>query len=302
MNDLVIIGGGPGALSAGVYAARRKLKIVLVAKEFGGYVSETDKIENYLGFKSISGIELSKKFEEHLRDYKIKIIEGISVKKVYQKNSKVITELENNKKIKSKTAIIASGSGRKKLNVPGEDEFKNKGVTYCAVCDGPLFQNQNVAVIGGSYSGTKTALYLSKIAKKVYLIELQDKLGGEKITINELKKKKNIKIITKAKIIEIFGKKSVEGLKYKDLKTNKEKKLKVDGISIEVGIGPNSEIAKVKKNKKNKIIVNDKMQTSSNRIFAVGDMNNKGHEQIAVAVGEGCIAALEVDKIILKNL
>ena len=298
MKELLIVGGGPAALSAGVYGARRKLDIVLVTKEFGGHVSETDKIENYLGFESIQGIELAKKFEEHLRKYDVEIIEDVLVKKIYQKDSKVIAELDNGKRIEAKTAIIASGSKRKKLNVKGEEKFKNKGVTYCSICDGPLFQEQNVAVIGGSNSGVKSALYLSKIAKKVYVLEFLDKLNGEKISIEELKEKENVEIITNAKVKEIIGDKNLESLKYEDLKSKKEKEIKVDGIAIEIGLEPNSEFADVEKDEIGKIKVDDKMKTSSDRIFAVGDVNDKGHDQIAVAVGQGCDAVLEVENIL----
>jgi len=300
MKDLLIVGGGPGALSAGVYAARRELDITLVTKEFGGHVAETDKVENYLGFNSIQGMDLAKKFENHLRDYDIDIQEDIEVEKLYQENSKVVAELNNSEKVEAKTAIVASGSDRIKLDVPGEEKFRNKGVTYCAVCDGPLFQDQNVAIIGGSNSGIKSALYLSKIAKKVYVIEVLDKLGGEKISIDELKQKDNVEIITKAKVKEIFGQEDVEGLKYED-ENNKEKSIDVEGVAIEIGLTPNSDFVKVDKGEKGEIKVDDKMKTSSNRIFAVGDINDKGWDQIAVAVGQGCNAALEVEEIINKQ-
>jgi NADH-dependent peroxiredoxin subunit F len=302
MKDLIIIGGGPAALSAGIYAARRCLDISLITKNFGGLVAEAGKIENYLGFKSILGIDLAKNFEEHLRDYDIEIIEDISAKKVYQKDSKVIVELSNNKIKEAKTVIIASGSKRKKLDIPGEDKLKHKGVTYCAICDGPLFQDQNIAVIGGSNSGIKSALYLSKIAKKVYLLEILEKLNGETILIKELEKTENIEILTKTKVTEIFGDKEVEGLKYKSIDENKEKELEVNGVAIEIGLEPNSDFADVKKDKIGKIKVNDKMQTSSDRIFAAGDVNDNGWDQIAVAVGQGCVAALEVEEIINKDL
>ncbi|MBW6442363.1 FAD-dependent oxidoreductase [Patescibacteria group bacterium] len=298
MRDLIIIGGGPGGLCAGVYSARRKLDTLLITEELGGYVSKTDKIENYLGFKSISGPELAKKFIEHLRSYKVEVMEDMLVKRVYQKGSKVIVNLENGDSVEAKIAIVAAGGGRKKLNIPGEDKFTKKGITYCTICDGPLFKGQDVAIIGGGSSGIRSALYLSKIAKKIYLLEVEDKLKGEDVLVDELKKLQNVTIITKAKTLEIFGGKSVEGLRYIDLGTKKENELKVKGISVELGIGPHSEIVNVKKDKRGHIKVDGKMRTSRNRIFAIGDINDKGPEQIAVAIGQGCIAALEADKII----
>ncbi|MFW6283571.1 MAG: NAD(P)/FAD-dependent oxidoreductase [Minisyncoccales bacterium] len=301
MKDLLIVGGGPAAASAGIYAARRGLSISLITKSFGGHVSETDKIENYPGFSSVSGMELAKNFENHLKNYKVEIFEDTEVKKLFQKNSKVIAELENGKKIESKAAIVASGSERKMLNIPGEEKFRNNGVTYCAICDGPVFQDEEIAVIGGSNSGVKAALYLSKIAKKVYLIEFLDRLNGEKVSINELEKKKNVEIITSAETKEFFGDKELEGLKYKDLKSNKEKKINVKGAAIEIGLNPNSDFINVKKDKNGRIKVDDKMKTSSERIFAAGDVNNKGWDQIVVAASQGCIAALESEEIINKN-
>ncbi|MFT4304926.1 MAG: NAD(P)/FAD-dependent oxidoreductase [Candidatus Woesearchaeota archaeon] len=294
MKDIIIIGGGPSAMSAAVYAARMNLNITLITDEFGGHVPKTDIVENYLGFKSISGIELNNNFEEHLKSYDVEIIEDEKVKKAYEKNNIIEIELENNKILKSKYAIIATGSKRRELGVKGEKEFANKGVTYCAVCDGPLFKDQNVAVIGGSYSGTKSAIYLSKIAKQVYIIELDDKLKGENILIDEINKIKNIEIITKAKTTEIYGNDFVEGLKYE--KDNKINDLKVNGITIEIGLIPNSDIIEIEKNEKNQIIVDDDMRTSNKKIFAVGDVNNKGPEQIIVAAAQGCIAALKISE------
>jgi thioredoxin-disulfide reductase len=290
MKDIVIIGGGPSAITAAIYAARMKMSITLITEELGGYIAKTDKIENYPGFKSITGLDLKNKLEEHLKSYDIEIIEDETVKKVSQENDIVITMLNNNKII-SKTAIIATGSKRKELGIKGEKEYTNKGVTYCAVCDGPLFQDQVVAVIGGSYAGTKSAKYLSKIAKKVYILEIDTKLRGEELLIEEIKNIENIEIITEAKIKEIYGEEFVNGLTYE--KNNQINKLDVQGITIEIGLIPNSQIVDVKKDEKGHIIVDDNMRTSSTKIFAVGDVNNKGPEQIIVAAAQGCIAALK---------
>ena len=291
MNDLTIIGGGPAAITAAIYAARAKMTITLVTQDIGGYIAKTDKIENYPGFKNITGIELTKKLEEHLKEYNIEIIEDEKVKTVNEENGEVITTLENGEIIKSKTAIIATGSKRKKLGIKGEAEYTNKGITYCAVCDGTAFQNQNVAVIGGSYAGTKSAMYLSKIAKKVYILEIQKELQGEDLLIDAVKKTKNIEIITQAKTLEIYGKEYVEGIIYE--KNNEQKKLAVKGITIEIGLEPNSEITNVKKDENGHIIVDENMRTTSSKIFAAGDVNNKGKEQIIIAAAQGCIAALK---------
>lgn len=291
MKDLIIIGGGPAAITAAIYAARAKMTITLVTEELGGYITKTDKIENYPGFKTITGLELNNALEEHLKSYDVEIIEDERVKTVKQENNEVITELENGQIIKSRTAIIATGSKRKKLGIPGEEEYENKGVTYCAVCDGPIFQNQDVAVIGGSYAGTKSAKYLSKIAKKVYLIELENELRGEDLLIEQIKEIENIEIITGAKTTQIHGDEFVKGITYE--KNSEIKKINVQGITIEIGLVPNSELVEVEKNEKGHIIVDDDMRTSSNKIFAAGDVTNKGPEQIIVAAAQGCIAALK---------
>lgn len=298
IKDVLIIGGGPGAMCAAIYAARMKLSVILVTENFGGHVIETDKIENYLGFKSVTGIELNKQFEEHLNSYDIKILDDSRVKKVYQKGKIVFSELENGKRLKSKTSIIATGSERKKLGIKGEKEFVNKGVTYCSVCDGPIFKDKTVAIIGGGYSGTKSALYLSKIAKKVYLFELKDRLKSEEVLLDEIKKTKKIKVITNAKIKEIYGNNFVKGLKYINLKNKKEEEIAVEGISIEIGTLPNSSICNLKKTKKGYIKVDKNMVTSSDRIFAVGDVNDNGPEQIIVSASQGCIAALRISEIL----
>ena len=295
MYDLIIVGGGPGALGAAIYAARAKLNTILIAKEIGGYLTQTDKIENYLGFKNPSGLELKNAFEDHVKSYNLKIIEDQEVSKIYETNGLINCELEDETIITCKYAIVATGSKRKKLGVKGEKEFLHKGVTYCAVCDGPVFQDQNVAVIGGSYSGTKSALYLSNIANKVYLLEI-DKLKGEALLIDQIRNNPKIEIIENAKTLEIYGSDYVEGLKYE--KNNNIEKIELQGISIEIGLIPSSDLVDVKKNADGKIIVDDYMMTSNKKIFAVGDVNDKNYEQIIIAAAQGCIAALKINEVL----
>lgn len=298
MKDVIIIGGGPASMSAGVYAARRKLETMVIAKEFGGQVANTDKVENYLGFKSISGPELADKFEEHLKDYDVETEEGHAVNNVKQKGSKVEVELENGDKYEAKTAIVAAGGRRRQLNVPGEEKLKNKGVSYCAICDGPLFQDEKIAIVGGGYSGTESALYMSKIAEKVFLINIGESLVGEPITIEKVNENDNIEVLNNAQTTEILGDSMVEGLKYKDTESNEKKELDVAGVFIEIGTIPNSDIVDVDTDEDGYIIVDDDMRTSKERIFAAGDITSKGIKQIAVSIGQGCTAALEVDSFL----
>lgn len=292
MKDVIIIGGGPAALSAAIYAARAGLDITLIAEDIGGYVAETDVIENYLGFSSIKGIDLAKQFKQHMQQYTIECIESYA-KSVVQEGETVVISYDD-KTITGKTAIVASGSKRKKLGVPGEEKFFKHGVTYCAVCDGPIFAGQNVAVIGGGDSGVKAALYLSNIAKKVYVLEISDKLRGEKVLVDKITRSENIEVLVGAKTTEIFGEEDVTGLKYEK---NGANILDVSGITIEVGITPNSDIVAVKKDAYGFILVDPSMKTSSDRIFAAGDVV-QGHKQIIVAAAQGCIAALEICKIL----
>lgn len=301
MYDLIIIGGGPAGMNAAIYAARRKLSTLLIAKELGGQVKESGSIENYLGFKSETGPELANKFVEHLNEYDVEVLEDVRVKKVEKSSSGIKAHLEDGKVHEAKTALVATGSRKRKLDVPGEQKYYNKGITYCAICDGPVFTGKDVAVIGGGYSGTESALYMSKISEKVYIIEIEDSLYGEPVTIEQLKDKDNIKIITQAQIIEIEGDKMVQGFKYKDLRSGDIKKKDVSGIIVEIGVIPNSDIVDVKKDDTGHIRVDDNMRTSKKRIYAAGDVVDKGVKQICVSSGQACVAVLEIDKFLSSN-
>lgn len=300
MYDLIIVGGGPAGMNAGIYAARRKLDVLLVTEEFGGQVKDSSSVENYLGFKSETGPQLANKFEEHLKEYDIEVKEDVTIKDVELANEKVKV-ISEDETFEGRTSLIATGSSKKKLNVPGEEKYNNKGITYCAICDGPFFTDKDVAVIGGGYSGTESALYMSKVANKVYLLEMQESLYGEQITIDEVKSKDNIEVMTETMVTEITGDKMVNGLKYKDLKTDQIENLNTEGIIIEIGLKPNSGIVDVEKDDANHIVVDEKMQTSKKRIYAAGDVTDKGVQQICVSSAQGCIAALEIDKFLNCN-
>lgn len=296
MKDLIIIGGGPAAMSAGVYAARRKLDVLVITKDFGGQVAKTDKVENYLGFKSISGPDLAEKFERHLRDYDVETDKGHTVEMIEKKGSFIEVKTDEEHYYETKSVIIAAGGHRRRLNVPGEEKLRNKGVSYCAICDGPLYQDQNIAIVGGGYAGTEAALYMSKIAQKVYLINVGDSLVGEPMTLDKVRNKNNIEVHNDAKTTEIIGDDMVEGLKYEDLDSKQEGEIGVAGIFVEIGTIPNSDIVDVEKNEDGYIKVDNDMKTSLEGIFAAGDITNKGEQQIAVSIGQGCTAALEVDR------
>jgi len=293
--DLIIIGAGPAGMTAAIYAARRKIKFLVIGLALGGQMSWSSDVGNYPGYTTMTGIELTKRFQESLKEYNIQIKpeEVIDIKK----ESKIFRVKTKENDYKTISIIIASGKKPKKLGVPGEEEFLGKGVSYCAVCDSHLFTNKEVAVIGGGNSAMDASIMLSKYAKKVYLIDINPKLGGEPHLRESVFKNKKIKIIQSAKTTKIFGDETVKGLNY--IQGNKEKTLKIDGIFIEIGLVTNTDFARiVKKNKWNEIKIfrstrtNDENLTNIPGIFAAGDVTDIPAKQIIVAAGEGAKAAL----------
>jgi thioredoxin-disulfide reductase len=293
--DLVIVGGGPAGITAGIYAARQRLNTLLITKEFGGQLSRKAlKIENYPGFLAISGLALAKKLEKHLKKQDIEILmdEVIKVER-RGKNFKVITE--SKKKFEAKTIIIASGGDPRPLEVPGEKEFIGKGVSYCAVCDGALFPNKTVAVIGGGNSGFEAAIYLNRIAKNIYILEAGPKVKADKKNQEIVQRLKKIEVITNALLKKIKGDKFVKSIVYQDKESKEEKTLAVKGVFVEIGSQPATSFVKglVEFNEKDEIKVEfETCKTKTPGVFAAGDVNIGRSKQIAPACGEGCKAAL----------
>jgi len=301
--DTIIIGGGPGGSAAAIYSARKKIKTLIITDNFGGQSIASDSIGNWIGEINISGPALAKKLENHVRAQKsIEIRAGEKVEKVKGKSGcfKIIT----NKKIyESKTVIVCSGARRRKLNVPGAKKFDGKGISYCSTCDAPLFKNKTVAVIGGGNAGLEAAIDLFAYAKKIYLLNRGPKTTGDPSTLEQVKKSKKTTIINNADTTEIFGDTLVAGLRYKDLKTGKEKKLKINGVFVEIGSVPNSEIVKnlVKTDKHGEIIINHKTsETSEPGIFAAGDVTDEIYKQNIISAGDAASAALSAYNYILN--
>jgi alkyl hydroperoxide reductase subunit F len=295
--DLIIIGGGPAGITAAIYSARNKIDFMMITINIGGQVVLSSEIENYTGFQYITGEELKAKFQEHLKKYKFRL-EIEEVKKIEKENSlfKIITDSNF---YLSKTAIVATGRRPRELRVPGEKEFKNRGVTYCAICDAPLFEGLDVAVIGGGNSGLEAVLQLIKIAKSINLIEINPQLKADKVLIEKAMASDKVRIWTNTRIEEIIGDKVVKGIKIK--KNDKEIFLPIQGVFIEIGSVPNSEIVDfVDKNEYGEIIVNCKCETNVPGLFAAGDVTNVPEKQIVVAAGEGCKAALSAFKYLHK--
>ncbi len=295
LYDLIIIGGGPAGITAGIYAARQKLNTLLIAKDFGGQMAKKAvAIENYPGFEEVSGLELIQKFEKHLRKQKIdiKIDEAKQVKKI---GKKFIITAKSKNKFESKTVIVASGADPRPLEVPGEKEYIGRGVSYCVQCDGPLFENKMVAIIGGGNSAFEAAIFLSKIAKMVSILEYGEKIKADVENQERLKKTGKDQIITNADIKKIKGNKFVESILYQDRKTGKKFVLPVDGIFVEIGYQPATFFIKglVDFNERDEIKVDfETFQTKTPGLFAAGDCNIGKYKQIITAAGEGAKAAM----------
>ncbi|MBN2197730.1 FAD-dependent oxidoreductase [Candidatus Wolfebacteria bacterium] len=301
--DLIIIGGGPAGMSAGIYASRKKLKTLLITDSLGGQSFIASDIQNFIGFKSISGIELTKKIEEHLRAQKeIEIKDQTRVSKI-KKDNNFIIETENNESFEAKTVLLALGSHYRKLNIPGEKEFEGKGVFYCSTCDAPLMKEKSVIIIGGGNTGFASARDLLSYASKVYILEYSespkaDPIEQERIISNKLE------IITMAKVQEIFGETFVKGLKYQNRDTNEIKELKAEGIFISIGYEPNSEFLKdfVKLNNAKQVIVNCKTQeTSLKGVWAAGDITDTLYHQNNTAIGDAIKAVLNIYDYLKKS-
>jgi alkyl hydroperoxide reductase subunit F len=297
--DTIIIGGGPAGITAGIYLARRNLCVLIIYEKLGGQASTTADIENYAGFKFITGEEFTKRLNEHLADYDVTTAEE-KVEKIEKINNgfQVIT---NKNKFIGKSVIIASGARQRKLGVPGEEKFFNKGVAYCATCDAPLFRDKEVAIIGGGNSALEAAIQLESYAKKIYIVLRKTKLKGEEILIEKVKAMKNLEIIKCANILEIKGDQFVESIILDQ--ENKSRTLNVQGVFVEIGYIPNSELidgTKIKKNKYGEIKINNKNETSISGVFAAGDVTDVPVKQIIVAAGEGSKAALSAAEYLSK--
>jgi len=302
MYDLIIIGGGPAGMTAGIYAGRLGLKTLLITKSFGGQIAKKAvSIENYPGFESIPGIELVQKMEKHLRAQKIDI-EIDEVRKV-EKTEHGFLVFAKKKEFQAKAVILATGADPRPLEVPGEKEFIGKGVSYCSVCDGPMFKNKVVAIIGGGNAGFETAIFLAKIAKKIYILEHGSESKAFAVNQEIVKKTGKAEIITNTNLKEIKGDKFVNSIIYKDRKTKKEKTLKVEGIFVEVGYQPATSYVKglVSFNKRDEIkVAYETCQTKVPGLFAAGDLNVGVVKQIITAAGEGAKAALAAHNYIQK--
>jgi len=299
--DLIIIGAGPSGITASVYAARKRMNFLVITKDIGGQAAWSSDIENYPGYQLITGPDLVAKFQEHMDKYGIQLRENEEVIGLEKKDG-LIHIKTTRAGYEAKTVIIASGKKVKEIGVPGEREYKNKGVAYCVTCDGPLFAEKDVAVIGGGNSALDAAIQMMNIANKVYLINITDGFAGDPIMQEKIKDNPKVKILHNTRVESIIGDKFVKGINI-DTRGRKEF-LEVNGVFIEIGLMPNSWFAKgLDMNEKGEIKVNCANETSVPGIFASGDVASVPEKQIIIAAGDGAKAALGAFRYLarLKN-
>ena len=293
--DLVIIGGGPGGLSAAIYAMRAAMKTVLVEKGItGGQVTMSDEVENYPGFTHISGAELSMKFTQHAQSYELEMISQ-EVTALDPGLDHHTVKLVNGESLKAHAVILATGGSPKKLDIPGEREFYGKGVSYCATCDGFFFRGKTVVVVGGGDSAAEEALYLSKLCKKVYIAHRRDELRASKILQQRIFDDCNIEMLWNTVVTDIrAGSDGVERVELKDTVTADTRELDVDGVFIFVGFNPNNQLvpAGTRMNADGMVVTNEKCETNSPGVYVIGDLREKFARQIVLSAADGCTAAL----------
>jgi alkyl hydroperoxide reductase subunit F len=301
MYDLMIIGGGPAGMTAAVYAARKKLNALLLSKDVGGQVNWTLGIENYMGYQLIEGPELIKKFEEQVKQFPIDMKIGEGVSGLSRISGGFEAKTDGGEIYQAKVAIVVTGKRPRPLGVPGEEKLRGRGVTYCATCDGPLFADMNVAVIGGGNSALEAVDDVVKVAEHVYLVSLTP-LTGDQVLIDRVKGASNLTMFLEHEVVAITGENLVEGIKIRDMRTKQERELEVGGVFIEIGLMPNSDLVKgvATLNRLGEIEVNCNNETNVPGLFAAGDVTNVPEKQIVVAAGEGAKAALQAHRYLQR--
>lgn len=291
LYDMLVIGGGPAGATAAIYGARKGIKTAIVAKEFGGQVKETLGIENITGLAYTEGPKFMEEVKKHLDKYNVEIMDKILVTDIVEGSPiKLITDRGE---LSAKTVIIATGAKWRLIGVPGEIEFRNKGVAYCTHCDGPLFKNKKVTVIGGGNSGIEAAIDMASIASEVLVLEFLPELKADLVLQEKLKEFKNVKVVTNAETQGLYGKKVLEKISYKDRVSGEIIEEKTDGCFIQVGLVPMTEwINNIEKNPRGEIIVDNVGATSIEGIYGAGDCTNSAFKQIVIAEGSGATAAL----------
>ncbi|MER1987532.1 MAG: alkyl hydroperoxide reductase subunit F [Solibacillus sp.] len=300
--DVLVVGGGPAGAAAAIYAARKGIRTGIVAERFGGQVNDTLAIENIIGTKATEGPAFVSSLEAHVADYAIDVMKSQRAAKIEKKEFVEVT-LENGAVLQGKTVILSTGARYRHLGVPGEEQFKNKGVAYCPHCDGPIFKGKNVAVIGGGNSGVEAAIDLAGVVNHVTLIQRSAELKADQVLQERVRSLKNVTVITNALTQEITGTDKVNGLTYIDAVSGEEKHVALEGVFIQIGLLPNTEFLQgaVGMNERGEIIVNKHGATNIPGVFAAGDCTDAVYKQIIISMGSGATAALGAFDYMIRN-
>lgn len=301
--EMLILGGGPAAMSAAVYAARKMVNLAIVTFDLGGQIKETSEVENYLGFQNISARDLVVKFEEHVKSFDIPVSIGVSITEVKKKEDIFSVLMEDGTTFLGRTVIFATGKRYRPLNVPGEKELVGKGVAYCATCDAPLFKDKKVMIVGGGNSAFTTALDLLRANAENILVNFISGWQADETLQQRVKRFEKVQFLDYHEVLFIEGKDKVEAVVIRNRKTSEEKRMNVDGIFVEIGLLPNSDPVKnlVELNKQGEVIVDCSCRTSVPGLFGAGDVTTVPHKQIIISAGEGAKAALSAYDYLVRN-
>ena len=300
--DVLVIGGGPAGASAAIYAARKGIRTGIVAERFGGQVMDTLGIENFIGTKYTEGPKLAASLEEHVKEYNVDVM-NLQRAKGLEKKDFIAVELENGAILRSKTVILSTGARWRNIGVPGEAEFKNKGVAYCPHCDGPLFAGKDVAVIGGGNSGIEAAIDLAGIVNHVTVLEFAPELKADSVLQDRLNSLPNVTVIKNAQTKEITGTDKVNGISYIDRETGAEHHVDLQGVFVQIGLVPNTDWLEgtIERTRMGEIVVDKHGATNLPGVFAAGDCTNSPYKQIIISMGSGATAALGAFDYLIRN-
>lgn len=297
--DHLVIGGGPAGYNAALYAFRKGLNTAIIAQRFGGQLLNTSSVDNYLGLNDVSGEALSDAFINHLKRYDIPMYEGISVTSIEKKNHLFYVKTHDNHTLRAKTIMLSSGSLPRKLEIPGEQEFSDKGVAYCAICDAPLFKNKKVIIAGGGNSAVEAALDVAKWANHVIVVH-RSEFRADHILVNQMMNHAHIDVYKQTQILEVLGTTRMNAIRVVDKLTNQQRIIEADGLFVEIGNIPNSDLVKhlVELSPTQHVIVDTHQHTSLPGLFAAGDICESPYKQIVIAVAQGATAALAASEYI----
>lgn len=300
--DVLVVGGGPAGASAAIYAARKGIRTGIVAERFGGQVNDTLGIENFISIKYTEGPKLAASLEEHAKEYGIDIMKSQRAKSL-EKKDLIELELENGAVLRSKTVIISTGARWRNMGVPGEAEFKNKGVAYCPHCDGPLFAGKSVAVVGGGNSGIEAAIDLAGIASHVTVLEFMPELKADSVLQDRLNSLPNTTVIKNAQVKEVTGTTKVDGVTYIERESGEEKHIDLEGIFVQIGLVPNTDWLgdSLERTRMGEIVVDKHGATTIPGVFAAGDCTDSAYKQIIISMGSGATAALGAFDYMIRN-